>query len=383
MTTVAETLAEALSQLKRSRVPACIEALSGLPRTIRSLTAEVDYIKATCLLSTRSEDDRERAQAMLESWAGFEREEPELGIRLMQLRLFALTLIVDKTPGRTLEGEIKQALLDRGELDRTAEDTFFILDRCSGSLHEPDDSLPRVREAADYFGPAPSQSVIRRPVEYFRCMVNLGAKELTNARYEEARSTYEKLERLIAEYDPDTFPRLDFPRTGALLVEYRLGAVEPAEAARRQERIAVECDVEGDPFYCENAQAVYLVLAGATEEAIGIFDRLDERLQGRARPAPSMQYLIKANRCASRYVGGDTQMAYREWVDLTELCERIPYLIRRYLLARHATLAGVMREGASTSPIAFDECLLQESRFGRLWDQLGRGFRTPEVEWWH
>ena len=67
-TATVERFVEALDQSKCGRIAACIEILNGLPRNARSLAAEADYIKAASLLSARSEDDRERAQAMLEAW---------------------------------------------------------------------------------------------------------------------------------------------------------------------------------------------------------------------------------------------------------------------------------------------------------------------------
>ncbi|TMK57628.1 MAG: hypothetical protein E6G51_05185 [Actinobacteria bacterium] len=377
-----EAFEAALNHLDGYRFTSCRETLDGLPRNLpRSLNAEADAIRATCLLATRSEDDREAAETLLRRWNGYETEEPELGTRLMHLRLYALTLIVDKTPGRELEGQIRQALADRADYDRSAEDAIYTLDRCSGSLFEPDHSLTRVREAAEHFGPSPGLSVIRRPVEYYRCLVNVGAKLVTNAAYTEALGEYAKLDRLIAEYTPNTFPRVDYPLTTALLAEYRIDAVSASEAVERQREIGAQHGVPGDPFYQGNAEAVFLALAGSSAEALEIFDRLEGELSERARPAPSMLYLIRANRCATGYVCGDGS-AKAEWDALGDLVTQIPYLIRRYLIARHQLLGEVMARGEASSAIEFDECLVRTPRFGRFWDQLGRGFRMPEVEWW-
>lgn len=382
MTTVVEDFQEALTDLNDYRFSDCQATLNRLPRNLpRSLVAEAHYLKAMCLIATRSEEDREAALTLLRTWARYETEEPELGIRLMHLQLYALTLDVDKTPGRELEGEIRQALMSRGDFDRAAEDVIYTLDRCSGSLHEPETSLSMTLEAARHFGPTAGATVIRRPVEYYRCLVNVVAKLVTTADYKRALEEHEKLERLVEEYDPKTFPRLDYPLTTALLAEYRLGLLTPEEAAARQSQIAEDHGVAGDPFYTANAEAIYLALGGSGGEALDIFTRLSDELARRPRPAPSMLYLIRANRCAVRYVTGDGS-AVEEWIALTGLAGEIPYLIRRYLIDRHRLLAEVMERGEATSPIEFDECLLNPPRFGRLWDQLGRGFRMPEVEWW-
>jgi hypothetical protein len=384
MTSDIETLATAVEQFNRFEFSACGATLDRLPHTLpRSLAAEADYLRAMCLANTRSTVDREAAVALLESWDSYETQEPELGVRLMQLRLFALTLIVDKAPGRALEGQIRQALMNRGDFDESAHDAMYTLDRCAASLYEPETALIRTREAARHFGVSPGLTVLRRPGEYYRCLVNLGALLVTNALYDEARDVHRQLEELVAEYASGTFPRLDYPRTTSVLADYRAGAIDVTEALRRQHEVVAEHRVPIDPFYVENALAVYLALAGSGEAALEIYDRLYEQLSGMQRPEASMLYLISANRCATRYVLGAHEDAHTEWVGLSNLVTQIPYVIRTYLIARHEMLEEVIRSGDVASPVEFDECLLGKSRFGPLWNQLGRGFRAPEVEWWH
>jgi hypothetical protein len=384
MTSTVEMFGRALTQLHLSDFSGCNATLDRLPRTLpRRLIAEGDFLRATCLADTRSTVDREAAVALLEQWAGYETEEAELGIRLMHARLFALSLLVDKVPGRALEGQIRQALMQRGDFDQAAHDAMYTLDRCAASLHEPETALIRIREATEYFGPSSGHTVLRRPGEYFRCLVNLGAELLTNAHYDEARDVHARLKSLVAEYAPGAFPRLDWAWTNSVLADYRAGAIDVAEAVRRQYEVVAEYRVPADPFYVENALAVYLVLAGAGVNAMGVFDRLLEQLEGVQRPEASTLYLISANRCATRYTMGDHAAAHAEWVGLADLVAQIPYTTRKYHIARHELLQEVMRQRRATSPIEFDECLLGLSRFGRLWDQFGRGFRLPEVEWWH
>jgi hypothetical protein len=226
-------------------------------------------------------------------------------------------------------------------------------------------------------------TVLRRPGEYYRCLVNLGAELLINAYYAEAREVHAQLEALVAEYAPGTFPRLDWARSNAVVADYRAEVIDVTEAIRRQRGVVTDHRVAADPFYVENALGVYLALSGAGAAAMEIFDRLQEQLDGMQRPEASTVYLISANRCTTRYVMGEREAAYAQWLDLSELVAQIPYATRKYHIARHELLEEVMGRAEAMSPIEFDECLLGASRFGRLWDQVGRGFRLPEVEWWH
>ncbi len=195
MTSIVEIFAAALAHLNESDLAASHAALDRLPRTLpRSLIAEADYLRAMCLANTRSTADREAAVALLEPWAGYETQEPEVGVRLMQLRLFALTLTVDKAPGRALERQIRDALMERADFDEAAHDAMYTLDRRAASLHEPETALIRTREAVEHFGLSAGRTVLRRPGEYFRCLVNLIAELIINAQYDEARERHVELE---------------------------------------------------------------------------------------------------------------------------------------------------------------------------------------------
>jgi tetratricopeptide (TPR) repeat protein len=379
-----DRMSAALEDLNSYRFQECLAALDRLPRDLpRSLLAEADYLRAMCLMSTRSEEDRAQGRAILEAWDGLAEEEPELGIRLMQLLLYGLTHLRDKDPGRRFEGRLRQVLIDRVSFDAAAKDALYILDRCAGSLYQPDVAVVRNQEAAEHFGPAPDQEVVRRPLEYYRCLVNLGAALICNGRYVEAREVYRRVHQLIAQYPAGTFPRVDYPRMNALLAEYRLGALAIGDAVVRQQKIAAE-KADGDPFYVENALAVYLALAGRFDEAIRIFDSLDACLtQSRTDPEPNMAYLIRANRCATRFLAGDVTYVTEEWASLTPLVDRIPYVTRPMLVRRHELLTNVVA-GRQRAPQDFDESLITGGpmEFGPLWENYGRGFRMPEVEFW-
>ncbi len=386
LTGVVETFVLASEQLGAYRQAECHNALDSLPRDLpKSLLAEADYLRAMCLMSTRSEEDRGTGRAILESWVGYEEQEPEIGIRLLQLLLYGMTHLPDKEPGRNLEGRIRHVLGDRTAFDRAAKDAIYVLDRCSTSLYQPDIAVIRTREAVAYFAASDEQTVLLRPLEYYRCLVNHGANLIATTQYEKAHDVYDTLASLIDEYSKDVFPRLDFPYTNGLLADYRLENVTAQEAAVSQRDIATNHRVESDPFYVDNALAVYLSLSGEHHEAIAILDGLDSLLnESRSIPEPSMTYLIRANRCGVRFLAGDFDRAVEEWGALDDVVEEIAYVFRPLLLRRHELLAEVMRRREPMSPVAFDTCLIADGprEFGPLWKNFGRGFRMPEVEFW-
>lgn len=384
----ADGFATALGHLNAYRYDECLGALNGLPSELsKSLLAEADYLRAMCLMSTRSEEDRAEGRAILESWDGYEEEESEIGVRLMQLLLFGLTHLTDKGPGQSFERRLRRVLSDRVSFDQAAKDSLHTLDRCSGWLYQPDQALINTRDAAAYYGPKEGQTLLRRPLEYYRCLANYGANLICCARYTESRAVHDSLEKLIESYPPEVFPRLDFPRMNALLTEYRLDAVDANEAVAAQREVTnTALGVSGDPFYAENALGVYLALDGRFDEALEIFDRLSSDLnRNRVDPEHSMVYLLRSNRCVVWRLSGEIDRARDEWAALTGVVNQIAYAIRPLLVRRHELLSDPIGNESEMSPREFDEYLVnlgKPSEFGPLWANFGRGFRMPEVEFW-
>jgi hypothetical protein len=386
MTGLLEQLVTAHRQLNEYHFEACLKALDAVPEPIpQQLRVERDYLRAMCLMSTRSESDRAEGRSILRAWDGYEREEPEIGIRLMLLLLYGMFHLLDKEQAWNLDSLLRQRLNERAGFDPTALDALHTLERCAGGLYETDVALRKNRRAAAYFGPGEGRSTIRRPVEYYRSLVNLGASLINNGDFEEARDVYCEVDELIESYPKGVFPRIDYPRMNRILAEHRMKAIEPVEAARRQRQIVETHKVESDPFYVENALAVYLCLAGCHDEALEIYDRLDDRLfTSRSQPEPSMIYLIKANRCAARFVTGKVAEAQEEWPQLVEAAERNAYTDRAAVLRRHGLLAELIAQGEPVTAREFDRYLLdgQAPALGPLWKTSGRGFELPAIEFW-
>ena len=205
--TATHSLVAAHQTLRDYDYDVCLATLDNLSHDLpKPVVAEATHMRAACLMSTRSEADRETARRILSGWSDYVTIEPELGTRLMLLSLYGLMHIVDKQPGIDLEEEIGRALIDRVSLDVAAKDALHILDRCSGGLHPVDASLRRIRRAKDYFGPGEEAALVRRPMEYYRCLVNLGSSLVSNAKYEEACDAHQTLVQFVEQYPAGTFP---------------------------------------------------------------------------------------------------------------------------------------------------------------------------------
>ena len=384
--TVLATFDTAQRALRRHRWIECRNALESLPRDLpKPLVAEADLLRAQSLMSTRSEADRAEGRSLLGVWVGYEQEEPELGLRLLRLLLYGLSHLVDKGPGRELEGRIKAALVDRVSFDVSAKDALYAMDRSAGSLYLPDITVQRTEEAARHFGPDGEGATVRRPAEYYRCLVNLAANQITNARYAEAQATSRRLDRLLDAYPPATFARVEFALMNGVLADLRTGTIDPAEAVVRQRAIVATDSAARDPYYPSNALAVYLAFDGRLDEAIAIWDEVERSATGGVvEPEPSMVYVISANRALAWYVAGDVDRALQAWDDLTPVVDRIAYTIRSILVRRHHLLGAVLGARRAMTPIEADECLIVDRppEIGPVWTSLGRGFRLPEVEIW-
>ncbi|MBT0769087.1 AAA family ATPase [Kineosporia sp. J2-2] len=386
LTTVLELLVDARAALTRYDFTGCLDVLRRVPHGLAPpLAAETAYLQAMCLMSTRSETDREAGRACLRPWSGLEDTEPELGLRLMRLLLYGLAMMRDKTEAHALEQRIKATLQSRVTFDDSAVDDLYTLDRMSGSLEVPDRALARNREAARHFAPKPGTTTVRRPLEYYRCLVNLGANLIGNAEYAEAVEVCERATVLVEEFEEGTFPRTDYPLSNRLLAEYRLGLVTAKEAVERQRSVIAAYGSTTDPFYAQNALAVYLALDDEFDDSLALFDDLDARLRNtRQRPEPSMRYLIGSNRAAANYLSGNVRQARDEWHSLGPLLGEIAYAAVFYLERRHELLSDVFTGGVPMTATEFDEFLPthRAQGFGPVWNHYGRGFRIPEVEFW-
>jgi hypothetical protein len=97
-----------------------------------------------------------------------------------------------------------------------------------------------------------------------------------------------------------------------------------------------------------------------------------------------MQYLIGANRCAARFLADTSEDVGSEWQTLSRLLDEVAYTTVPYLERRHELLSTVFASREQMTPIEFDRYLPTHhpDEFGPLWDNYGRGFRMPEVEFW-
>ena len=380
LTLITEIFEAALDQLNRYLSDECLRTLAQLPHGLpTSLTAEATYLRANCLMTTRSERDRRDAEVVLRAWASYVNEEPELGLRLMRLRLYHLLLQAEKEPALQLEAEIRRVLEGRQEFDRSARDTLYTLDRVAGSTQKISRALDMNRRAVNYFGSVDDGGVLRRPIEYYLSLVNLGATLIGQESYSEALSVHGDIEDLLDSFEPGVFPRTDYAQSNALLAEYRSGLVTIDEAVTRQGEIVVIHGVPDDPFFAENALAVYSAISGDYERSLEIFDRVAEKLERRGDPEPSLDYLIRANRCAVRFLAGKAVSATEEWSALADLVTAIPYDTREEMMRRHELLTKLLSEASTMAADEFDKSLPER---GSFCPELRHGFWLPAVEWW-
>lgn len=383
---VARSLVAAHHALRSYDYEACLDALDGLPHGLpKSLVAEATHLRAACLMSTRSEADREVARRILGGWSTYVNVEPELGTRLTLLSLYGLMHIVNKQPGIEMEEEIGRALVDRASLDMTAKDALHTLDRCSGGLYQVDVALRRIRRATKYFGPDDGDGLVRRPMEYYRCLVNLGSSLISNAEYDEACESHETLTRFVEQYPKGTFSRLDYPLMNQVLAEFRAGRIGSAEAADRQRRLLEMPAVENDSYYGANALAVYLTLSDQHDEAIKILQDAEAHLiANRPEPEPNITYLLGSNLCLVRFVSGEREGTPSEWEKVGAIIPDFVFPSKPVYERRHKLLAEIIREPRVMSPLELDEVLLLRNRdeLGPLWEDYAHGFMLPAIEMW-
>lgn len=210
---------------------ACLAALDKLPLDIpKSLQAESDFVRISALLATRNESDRYAAYDLSKEWISYWEDEAEIGVRFALSRLYAQTHLEDKSTCQKTERQIIRFLSARIAHDPSARDQIYRLQRCAGSLYLPEIAIDRVAEAATYFAPREGMSLSPDPLEYYRCLVNLGAQQIAGARYEDADNSHNRLYDVIDAYGADFFPRPEYAQNNRILAKYRLGQISAVQA---------------------------------------------------------------------------------------------------------------------------------------------------------
>lgn len=376
---------ESLEHVRDYRLRSALESIDRLPPTLpRPLAAEADYVRAMAWMATRDEADRDRARSILSAWEGYEQTEPEIGVRLARLLLYGLSHVKDKSQGLELEMRLLGFLQERMSHDREAADQLNVLYRCAGSLYAPDVAIMRTASAVRHFEPRSGETVVGRPIEYYRSLVNHGANQIVMCRYGEAIETYRRVDALIDVYGTALMPRPDYPASNMILARFRFGDLSAAQAADAQREIMAQ-HISDDPFFVASAAAAYTALAGNPTAALDSFARLEDRLRRlRDHPEPSMAYLLRSNMCIAAYLSGDREVAARDWHELTPLVRSIPYTIAPYLVRRHELMSALLDTATEWTPGELDEVLVHRSplELGPSWPTFARAFRIPEIEFW-
>lgn len=374
-------LQSALRCVDISDANGALEALAGISHDLPLVVqAEADLVRASALMLTRSGADRARGLALLDSWSGLLSDEPDLRARLLRAQLYGRALEPDRSAALAVEDELRVLLRQRGTFDQSALDDLYTLDRCAAAVFEPDVAHEKVRQAVNHFR---NEGVLRRPLDCYFSLMNMAAEHVVAGEYRSAIDVSLELEELVEDFEPGTFPKQDFALSNKLLAEFRLGTVDAAEAAKRQQAIIRRHTSDDDPFYPGNALAIFEAFAGDTAKAIGRYDSLLAQLAERREPETSMLYVLRANRCAVRFVAGDRDGVPEEWVELDSVVRRIVYPIASFYIRRHDLLFEVISGDAALTMQEFDVCLLERRpELGKQWEQLGRGFRLPEIMWW-
>ena len=366
---------------------ACLAALNTLPLDVpKSLQAEANFVRMSALLATRKESDRREAYELSNEWEAYWNEEADIGVRIALRRLYAQTHLEDKATSQKTERQIIRFLSARLEFDPSARDQIYRIQRSAGSLYLPEVAIGRVSAAADHFAPAEGMSLSSDPLEYYRCLVNLGAQQISGAKYEASEGTYQRLNDLIDDYGPDFFPRTEYARNNMVLGKYRLNHIAANDALEIISSIIESIPTNLDPYYLLNSKAVFATLAGEYDVAAACFDILNGKVH---KPdlttlEPNMVYLIRSNYAGFLHVSGQTEAGRELWASLSPLVEKIPYTPVTYFKTKHTLMQSAFEDVQSGDGVAWDTYLTSACRreVGPCWDNYGRGFRMPEIEFW-
>nr|WP_321481741.1 hypothetical protein [uncultured Cohaesibacter sp.] len=348
------------------------------------ILAEIEYLRSQFAINSRDVHERLEAIARLEGWRHYHDKEFEQWTRLMVLLRSALILDMDKRPARELDAEITRRMSERIHFDPDAEKVMHALGRSAEGLALPEIAIRRVARSEKFFRPKATR-VSLDPPEHFRCLNNMAALNIAVGNYDNAEMFADEAIDLAGRFSNFVFPRRDFCHSLKVLAQFRKEMLSASEAAELQQSIISDFGVGSDPYYTRNYQAVYHCLAGDSEKAIALWSEMHESLLCHEEVEQNPYYFIASNLCAARYIReGDADIAIAQWDKLALSVEKIPYETRAILMQRHQVLRNVFERKISISSIEWDMYPIKmiARPLSSCWQELGRGFRMPDVQFW-
>lgn len=354
-----------------------------MPRETTVMAAERHYLVALCLMEQQTADGFAEARTVLTSWLPSVDGEGELRLRFLMLLQQVLILDEDFEQAREVESRIEQELLKRERYDPDAAVTLQIQNRRAGAMNTPSIAESRISEAVRFFRRGTTDSS-RDQLELFRSLNNLVATHIRTGDFAQAVARAEEAEQIALE-SPDVMRRLDCLASNTVLAQLRLGAIDAAEAVRRQRLVVESPEGAGDKFLHRSNMASFMLLSSLDDEAEAELRRLGDELERFEFAETYLYFYRAASTVGLAAVRGDTELALRLHRDMATFARTVRWPCAAHVRRRQVLLERLIPTIApDMSREQVDRILLDASpvEIGPGWDYYSRVFPCAELSYW-
>lgn len=367
------------------RYDEAIAILEASPRDLlATLTAERDLVLARLLLLKRTSASCERGLGLLEDLGAFRESEPDLWLRIEELRIVLLAYLGRYDQARQVEVDVRSVLHGREGFDPIARHVENRLRRRSESIHAPRIANDRLRRALFYFDPSGDGSAPRDLLEYLLTLNNLGANELVIGSFDSAFERFARCFQLMEATSQPQIKRVEIVLSNLVVAHYLKTGVVP-QGVRALAEATAEMDILGsDAALVRSNLSGLLALQGRPDEAREILTATATSVLSVEGFSAYTIYFVCSNQAVIEWLHDADAVAGTMLDQATQALASLepdfmPYAKRRLDILRQAMSSTSNQRTLLQLDVSFRPGLPQ---IGEGWRLYGRAIGLTDLQFW-
>jgi hypothetical protein len=376
-----EQVEQCFTLVRQNEFKQALKKIPFVPRhRFLSVSLEIDYLTCICLLSTRSDTDRESAKHILDSTSVMLEYEPEIVLRLRILFLYAESLEPNGQP-EVIFREIENFAISNMNVMPEIWEEYHVLLRLAPAYYDRQVAILKIREAVAFFSPVGSGPP-RRIDEYYKSLNNLGSNLVATGELEEARNTLEEASSLRIQYNKFPFLQQHYVDNNYIIGELYAGRIDKMDALGEWVLIADAAEYD-DLFLCNLVSLA--TFCGDFNTARLWLNRVESRMREAKADEVFVLYLFEMARVCLDFHTGCKEDCLQRWLGLADLAGRVPYKSGYFFKVRHSIMSEAFQsvqpgdvQGWQTFPRSPTVIASQK----HLDDYYRHGFFMTVIEYW-